>query len=32
MKQENSKKDKRLYNQNFIQAWNNATNGNIIFS
>lgn len=31
MKQENSKKDKRLYNQNFIQAWNNATNG-ILYS
>ena len=32
MKQEDSKKkDKRLYNKNFIQAWNNATNG-ILYS
>ena len=32
MKQEDSKKkDKRLYNKNLIQAWNNATNG-ILYS
>lgn len=32
MKQGDSKKkDKRLYNKNFIQAWNNATNG-ILYS